>query len=137
MPPKIIYLFGSFACLKACHFLCLEIYIVHLPSASSLRSVLLLAQKKRTKEKGSLKSFLGLTFYRLPTHYNSLHRILGVAQTVMLTYALHLATSKMLIYFQKRFDGIDRLTAIWVKIFLSMEIRVLQMGFKWPQRILG
>jgi len=34
-------------------------------------SFLLLAQKKRTKEKGSLKSFLGLTFYRLPTHYNS------------------------------------------------------------------
>jgi hypothetical protein len=34
-------------------------------------SFLLLAQKKGTKEKGSLKSFLGLTFYRLPTHYNS------------------------------------------------------------------
>jgi hypothetical protein len=31
-------------------------------------SFLLLAQKKETKEKGSLKSFLGLTFYRLPTH---------------------------------------------------------------------
>jgi len=29
-------------------------------------SFLLLVQKKRTKEKGSLKSFLGLTFYRLP-----------------------------------------------------------------------
>jgi len=72
----------------------------------------LLAQKKRTKEKGSLKSFLGLTFYRLPTHYNSLPRILGVAQTVMLTYAFHFATSKMLIYFQKRFGGIARLTAI-------------------------
>jgi hypothetical protein len=34
-------------------------------------SFLLLAQKKGTKEKGSLKSFLGLTFLRLPTHYNS------------------------------------------------------------------
>jgi hypothetical protein len=34
-------------------------------------SFLLLAQKKGTKEKGSLKSFLGLTFYRLPSHYNS------------------------------------------------------------------
>jgi hypothetical protein len=37
--------------------------------------VLLLAQKKRTKEKGSLKSFLGLPFCRLPTQYNSLSRL--------------------------------------------------------------
>jgi hypothetical protein len=37
-------------------------------------SFLLLAQKKRTKEKGSLKSFLGLPFCRLPTQYNSLSR---------------------------------------------------------------
>jgi len=36
-----------------------------------IRSFLLHAQKKWTKEKGSLKSFLGLTFFRLPTHYNS------------------------------------------------------------------
>jgi len=36
-----------------------------------IRSFLLHAQKKRTKEKGSLKSFLSLTFFRLPTHYNS------------------------------------------------------------------
>jgi hypothetical protein len=48
-------------------------------------SFLLLAQKKRTKEKGSLKSFLGLTFFQLPKHYNSLSRFSGIAQTVMLT----------------------------------------------------
>jgi hypothetical protein len=34
----------------------------------------------------------------------------------MLAYALRFATSKMLIYFQKRFGGIARLTAIWVEI---------------------
>jgi hypothetical protein len=38
---------------------------------SFICSFLLLAQKKGTKEKGSLKSFLGLPFLRLPTHYNS------------------------------------------------------------------
>ena len=48
-------------------------------------SFLLLAQKKWTKEKGSLKSFLGLTFFRLPTHYNSLSANWRIAQTVMLT----------------------------------------------------
>jgi hypothetical protein len=44
---------------------------------------LLLAQKKVTKEKGSLRVFLGLTFFRLPTHYNSFATL---TQTVMLTY---------------------------------------------------
>jgi hypothetical protein len=37
------------------------------------------------------------------------------AQTVMLPKALLFATSKMLIYFQKRFVGIDRLTKIKLK----------------------
>ena len=37
-------------------------------------------------------------------------------QTVMLTFILRFATSKMLIYFQKRFNGIYRLTAIWVSL---------------------
>jgi hypothetical protein len=74
-------------------------------------SFLLLAQKKRTKEKGSHKSFLGLSFFRLPTHYNSFALL---TQTVMLTYILPFATSKMLISFQKRFEGMARLTAIRV-----------------------
>jgi hypothetical protein len=34
----------------------------------------------------------------------------------MLTFILRFATSKMLIYFQKRFDGISRLAAIWVSL---------------------
>jgi hypothetical protein len=71
----------------------------------------LLAQKKRTKEKGSHKSFWGLPFYRLPTQYNSL---IPFAQTVLLTIILPFATSKMLIYLPKRFEGIVRLTAIRV-----------------------
>jgi len=64
----------------------------------------LLAQKKRTKEKGSLKSFLGLTSYRLPTHFT---------------------ISKMLIYFQKRFDGIYSLMAIWVRTSSNKNIRII------------
>jgi hypothetical protein len=71
----------------------------------------LLAQKKRTKEKGSRKSFLGLPFFRLPTQYNSL---VSLAQTVLLTYILPFATSKMAIFIQKRFEGVSRLTAIGV-----------------------
>jgi hypothetical protein len=37
----------------------------------------------------------------------------------MLPKALLFATSKMLIYFQKRFGGVARLTAIWVGLFDS------------------
>jgi hypothetical protein len=37
----------------------------------------------------------------------------------MLTFAFRFATSKMLIYLQKRFGGIDRLTAIWLKFQTS------------------
>jgi hypothetical protein len=70
----------------------------------------LLAQKKRTKEKGSLKSFLGLTFCCLPTQYNS--PSLRSGQTVLLTGAIPFAANKMSIFFQKRFKGIFRLTAI-------------------------
>jgi hypothetical protein len=81
----------------------------------------LLAQKKRTKEKGSLKSFFCLAFYRLPMHYNSFALL---TQTVMLTLSLRFASSKMLIYFQKRFDGIYRLTAIWVRISINKKIRI-------------
>jgi len=74
-------------------------------------SFLLLAQKKRTKEKGSHKSFLGFPFLMLPTQYNSL---VLLAQTVLLTNSLRFATLKMSIFFQKRFEGIPRLTAIRV-----------------------
>jgi hypothetical protein len=89
----------------------LAVAALSLMSLLSVRSVLLLAQKKRTKEKGSRKSFLGLPFFRLPTHYNSFALL---TQTVMLTYILPFATSKMLISFQKRFEGMARLTAIRV-----------------------
>jgi hypothetical protein len=92
----------------------------------------LLAQKKRTKEKGSLKSFLGLTFYRLPTHYNSLSRLGGIAQTVMLSWAIRFATSKMLIFFQKISDGIDRLTATWVKFPGNLKTSALSQNSLRP-----
>jgi hypothetical protein len=38
------------------------------------------ARPKNEPKKGGLKSFLGLTFYRLPTHYNSPEASLGVKQ---------------------------------------------------------
>jgi len=88
-------------------------------SLHSVRSVLLFAQKKRTKEKGSRKSFLGLPFFRLPTQYNSL---VSLAQTVLLTYILPFATSKMAIFLQKRFEGVARLTAIRVA-YASKEVK--------------
>jgi len=40
-------------------------------------------------------------------------------QTVMLTCSLYFATSKILIYFQKRFDGISQFSAIRVESFNS------------------
>jgi len=64
------------------------------------------AQKKVTKEKGSRKSFLGLSFCQQPTHYNSL---VSLAQTVMLTYVLRFADVKMPLFFQKKFEGASRL----------------------------
>jgi hypothetical protein len=108
------YYVHFFACPKyPCSFAFGELAEVTLSFMSllSVHSVLLLAQKKRTKEKGSHKSFLGLSFFRLPTHYNSFALL---SQTVMLTYILPFATSKMLISFQKRFEGFARLTAIRV-----------------------
>jgi hypothetical protein len=109
-------------------------------------SFLLLAQKKRTKEKGSLKSFLGFPFCRLPTQYNSLSTYRRIAQTVLLTFlpcrlaaSLNLPTgqilnarpyfaaSKISLFFQKRFGGITRLpiaigTAIWfLSVFLQID----------------
>jgi hypothetical protein len=51
-----------------------------------IRSFLLLAQKKRTKEKGSLKSFLGLTFWRQPTQYNSSSPPNGVYSSDSIAY---------------------------------------------------
>ena len=50
------------------------------------RSFLLLAQKKRTKEKGSLKSFLGVIFSRLPTQYNSLSALRRIVFTFLIQY---------------------------------------------------
>jgi len=81
-------------------------------------SFLLLAQKKRTKEKGSLKSFLGLTFCQLPTQYNSSSPRLRSEppQTVLLTGAIRFAANKMAIFIQKRFEGTSRLTAILVSL---------------------
>ena len=104
-------------CPKPNYFFILKILCSFFTRPNPICSFLLLAQKKRTKEKGSHKSFLGLSFYRLPTHYNSFALL---TQTVMLTYILRFATSKMLIFFQKRFEGIVRLTAIRVFIFWQM-----------------
>jgi hypothetical protein len=50
--------------------------------------------------------------------------VLRPPQTVMLTLSQPFATSKMLIYFQKRFDGIYRLTAIWVRISINKKILI-------------
>jgi len=88
--------------------------------------------REQSEQKGSLKSFLGLPFRRLPTQYNSLSAYRRIAQTVLLTSlpcrlaaSLNLPTgqilnarpsfaaSKMSLFFQKRFGGITRLTAIW------------------------
>ncbi len=65
-------------------------------------SVLLLAQKKRTKEKGSLKSFLGLTFCRLPTQYNSSPAHRRAPQTVLLTYSHSLRSQQNVTLFPKK-----------------------------------
>ena len=87
-----------------------------------LCSFLLHAQKKVTKEKGSHKSFSGLSFWQLSTHYNSLT---GFAQTVMLTNTNRFTAVKMLILFQKRFEGIVHLRAILL-LFSLNELHVLQ-----------
>ena len=48
--------------------------------------------------------------------------VLRTPHTVMLTFSLRFATSKMLIYFQKRFEGIAFLAKILVKIFNVLKI---------------
>jgi hypothetical protein len=80
--------------LLRCYFLCLD--------TKFICSFLLLAQKKRTKEKGSLKSFLGLTFWRLPTQYNSLSAFRRIAQTVLLTYGHSLRSLQNVTLFPKK-----------------------------------
>jgi hypothetical protein len=87
--------------------------------------------KETNQRKRQPQIFFGFKIFRLPTHYNSLPRILGVAQTAMLTFSHRFATSKILNNFQKRFEGFARLAAIW---FENLGIK---LEFKWPQRILG
>jgi hypothetical protein len=48
--------------------------------------------------------------------------VLRTPHTVMLTFSLRFATSKMLIYSQKRFEGITILAEILVKIFNVLKI---------------
>jgi hypothetical protein len=66
-------------------------------------SFLLLAQKKQTKEKGSLKSFLGLPFCRLPTQYNSLSRFkAGSLKQYCLLKAIQLRSHQNVTLFPKK-----------------------------------
>ena len=44
--------------------------------------------------------------------------VLRPPQTVMLTFCLRFATKKILIYFQKKFDGINHAMMILVKIMI-------------------
>src|SRR3990170_1071906 len=59
---------------------------------------------------------------QLSTHYNSLT---GFAQTVMLTDTFRFTAVKMLILFQKKFEGIVRLRAILL-LFSLNEFHLLQ-----------
>jgi hypothetical protein len=123
--------FISFACHK-CLF-------VHLPSASSFRSVLLFvtnvylfifcSPKKRTK-KGRPQIFFGIPIFSV-AHALQLV-VLRPPQTVMLTKILRFAASKMQIVFQKISEGIDRLTAIWVKISHKRSPKIIcSLDFFW------
>ena len=103
---KLVYYFYF----SSARFLLIQSFFVHFLLAQSSCSFLLLPQKKRTKEKGSRKSFLGLPFYRLPTHYNSFAML---TQTVMLTYILPFATSKMLIFSKKDLKAFLALRRLW------------------------
>jgi hypothetical protein len=84
---------------KPCYFLCLELYLF-----------IFCSPKKRTK-KGRPQIFFGINIFSA-AHALQLV-VLRPPQTVMLTKALGFAASKMLIFFQKRSEGIVRLTAIW------------------------
>jgi len=66
-------------------------------------SFLLLAQKKRTKEKGSLKSFLGFNILSTAHAIQLVVPHCVTPQTVLLTGATRFAANKMQIFFKKRF----------------------------------
>jgi hypothetical protein len=69
--------------------------------------------KETNQRKRQPQIFFGLNIFSVA---HALQLVgLRSPQTVMLTYAYRFATSKMLIYFQKRFGGIARLTAIWIR----------------------
>jgi len=94
---------GRFLLLSnVCYFLCLENIFVHF----------LLAQKTNQKRAASDLfwdyHFLGCP--RITTHLRS-----AQAQTVMLTFCPSLRSLKNANQFQKRSEGVDRLTAIWLK----------------------
>ena len=63
------------------------------------------------QRKGQPEIIFGLSIFNV-AHAIQLARF--TAQTVLLTNSLRFATLKMSIFFQKRFEGIPRLTAIRV-----------------------
>jgi hypothetical protein len=69
--------------------------------------------KKRTK-KGRPQIFFGINIFSAAHALRLV--VLRPPQTVMLTLSHRFAASKMLISFQKRSKGNDRLPAIWVEI---------------------
>jgi hypothetical protein len=87
----------------------------------------LLAQRK-SERKGGLRSFLGLSFFQLSTHYNSSPSSRDT-QTVMLAHILRFRASKMTLLFQKRSGSITRLTAIWEIYYLCRLIKKLSPPF--------
>jgi hypothetical protein len=58
--------------------------------------------RERSEQKGSLKSFLGLPFCRLPTQYNSLSAYRRIAQTVLLTKGHSLRSLQNVTLFPKK-----------------------------------
>ena len=75
---------------------------------------LLLAPKESNQRKRQPQIFFGINIFSA-AHALQLAPLSG-AQTVMLTSAQHFAASKMLIFVQKRSGGINRLTAICVRL---------------------
>jgi hypothetical protein len=77
-------------------------------------------QKKVTKEKGSLKSFLGFSIFSAVRAIQLVAPINRVSSYSIAWSALRFSASKMSIFFQKRFGGVFRLAAIWVLILLFL-----------------
>jgi hypothetical protein len=63
--------------------------------------------------------FFGINIFQAAHALQLALRQWRIAQTVMLTEGQRFAALKMLLFFQKRFNGIARLTAIWVDLVLG------------------